>query len=151
MTGLEQTMNDGETFFEPAHPMIEWISVGNVLRFVPPRAESENQTAITNFVDGFRDLGKHGGIAKTHAADKWPDLDTIGRGRKSSQNRPAFPAALSRGVLQSKEHVIGDPNGIKPDLFRQFCHLKNVAPPVITPADYPGAVRNVETDLERPD
>ncbi len=106
--------------------MIERIAERAELRFVPPRAKTQNQAALANLVERIRHLGQQGRIAERRTHHQRANLDALGGLGQRRQQCPALPDTASRLVLPLEQQMVGDPDGIEPvalDRERRIANL----------------------------
>ena len=92
----QEARDDRERLLEAIDAVVEGKAEGAVLRLVPARAETEDQPAAADLVDGVGHLGQQGRVAETGADDQGAELDPPGGGRQRREERPALPGPLRR-------------------------------------------------------
>src|SRR6185503_17720168 len=89
----QERADDRERLLEAGDEMVERESQGEVLRLVPPRPETEDETSAADLVDGRGHPRQDDRRMEADRRDERPDLDPIGDGRDRRELRPGFPGS----------------------------------------------------------
>jgi hypothetical protein len=118
MSVSQQRFENLQGLFEAGHPMIERQSERLILRLVPARAYSQDQTPMTHLVGCRRHLCENGGIAERIAEDQGAELDTLRRFGQRAQHGPALPYTSRRLTRIAVEEVVRHPDAVEAVRFR---------------------------------
>ena len=141
-------MDDGDRLGEAADAVIEWVTKGDVLRLVPTGAETENEAATGDLVDGIGDLREQGWVAERGAAHQRADLDPGGYRRQSGEQRPALPRSLHFLLGEAIDEMIRVPDGIEAEIFGHPGHLDEIAPARRRATHLPLGIGQDQSDLQ---
>src|SRR4029453_1781949 len=99
--------------FEAADPVVVGVTEGEVVRFVPAGAETEDEAAAADLVDRVGDLRLEGRVAVRGAGDERTELDARRDRRQGRQVRPALPGTLLLLPREPVDQVIRHPERIE--------------------------------------
>jgi hypothetical protein len=143
-------MQDLQRLLEAADPVIKRVSESVELGLVPARANTQDQPAAGDLLDGVRDLGQECRIAERRADDECPQLGLAGDGCERRKLRHALPRAPGLGVRRTVNQVVGNPDGIDADRFADLRHLPRIGPARGLAVELPLMIWQQQPDLQRP-
>src|SRR5680860_512275 len=128
ITITQESVNDLHRFLEATDPVVERKPKGIIFRLMPAGAKTQDKSPATDLVDGVCHLGNQGRVAKAGAGNERRDFDALCGGGQGGKQRPDIPRPLGMHTGKPKEQMIGQPDGVEPDLVYALGNGQNLFP-----------------------
>ena len=126
-TGPDELGDDHQAVLESADLVVRRVAEGNVLRVVPATADTQDQPAAADVIEGRGHLGQEGRVAVLGGHDQDPELGP-GRDRgRRGQHGPGLVDAR-RLAIEAEQQVVVDPDRVEAGGLRCHGHVADLRP-----------------------